>query len=148
MVRGPPRATRTDTLFPDRSRFRSRLTEREIERLSGRGEVELRHVRLRDRFGDNGLIAVVVLRQDCDRLHVDTWVMSCRVLGRTVEEFTANAIRRVALRRGCRTIVGADRPSPKNGMVAEPYDLLGLESDRKSPPLNSRPLFASRIRSS
>src|SRR3546814_16065126 len=99
MVRGPPRATRTDTLFPDRSRFRSRLTEREIERLSGRGEVELRHVRLRDRFGDNGLIAVVVLRQDCDRLHVDTWVMSCRVLGRTVEEFTANAIRRVALRR-------------------------------------------------
>src|SRR3546814_14442865 len=85
------------------------------------------HVRLRDRFGDNGLIAVVVLRQDCDRLHVDTWVMSCRVLGRTVEEFTANAIRRVALRRGCRTIVGAYRPSPKNGMVAELYDRLGSE---------------------
>src|SRR3546814_16721306 len=42
----------------------SRLTEREIERLSGRGEVELLHVRLRDRFGDNGQIAVVVLRQD------------------------------------------------------------------------------------
>src|SRR3546814_4553318 len=51
----------------------------------------------------------------------------CRVLGRTVEEFTANAIRRVALRRGCRTIVGAYRPSPKNGMVAELYDRLGFE---------------------
>src|SRR3546814_19531434 len=70
----------------------SRLTEREIERLSGRGEVETVHVRLRDRCGDNALIEGVVLRKDRARLHVDTRVQSCGASGRTVEDFSPYAL--------------------------------------------------------
>src|SRR3546814_20690082 len=66
----------------------SRLTEREIEWLSGRAEVELLHVRLRGRFADTGLVAVVVLRQYCDRLHLHPWVVSCPALGRPAVDFT------------------------------------------------------------
>lgn len=104
----------------------TRLTEREVERLAGREDIELFHVRLADRFGDNGLIAVLILRQDGDALHVDTWVMSCRVLGRTVEEFIAGEVLARARRRGCRTVVGRYVPSPKNALVAGLYDRLGF----------------------
>ena len=86
----------------------------------------MRHLRLADRFGDNGLISCVVLRRRERALHVDTWVMSCRVLGRTVEEFIANDMRAVALAQGCDRLVGRYVQSPKNGLVADLYERLGF----------------------
>ncbi len=112
----------------------TRLTEREVERLANADDSEVFHVRLADRFGDNGLIAVLILRRDGEDLHVDTWVMSCRVLGRTVEEFIANQILVRARRRGCRSVVGRYVTSPKNALVAGLYDRLGfapLDGDDK-----------------
>jgi len=104
----------------------TRLTEREVERLASRRDTEVFHVRLADRFGDNGLIAVLILRQEGDALHIDTWVMSCRVLGRTVEAFIAGEILARARRRGCATVVGRYVKSPKNALVAGLYDRLGF----------------------
>ncbi|MEQ8816185.1 MAG: HAD-IIIC family phosphatase [Thalassobaculum sp.] len=104
----------------------TRLTEREVERLAAREDTDVVRVHLADRFGDNGLIAVLVLRRDGDALHVDCWAMSCRVLGRTVEEFIANETLARARRRGCATIVGRYVKSPKNALVAGLYDRLGF----------------------
>ncbi len=84
-------------------------------------------LRLLDRFGDNGVIAIIVgrLRENQD-LYIDTWLMSCRVLGRQVEPTTLNLIAQEALKLGARRLVGEYIPTKKNGMVKDHYEKLGF----------------------
>ena len=90
--------------------------------------------RLVDRFGDNGIIAIVIGRliQDTDLL-LDTWLMSCRVLGRQVEEATLAAIVEQARGLGAQRLIGEYRPSVKNTMVKEHYEKLGFYKLETSP---------------
>ncbi len=82
--------------------------------------------RLADRFGDNGIIAVLMARvQDAEAV-IETWLMSCRVLGRGVEEACLNLLAEAALAKGARRLVGLYRPTEKNGMVREMYGNLGF----------------------
>ncbi|MBS1028335.1 HAD-IIIC family phosphatase [Gluconobacter albidus] len=83
--------------------------------------------RLTDRFGDNGLIAVVIGR-DADEgiVEIDTWLMSCRVLGRGVEEATLSVIAAQARARGAVALRGIYLPTSKNNMVADMYSRLGF----------------------
>ncbi len=84
-------------------------------------------VRLLDRFGDNGVIAIVIGRlRDAGDLWIDTWLMSCRVLGRQVEPATLNLIQQQAHAMGARRLVGEYIPTRKNGMVREHYQGLGF----------------------
>jgi FkbH-like protein len=83
-------------------------------------------VRLRDRFGDHGLISVVILRFAKGVAEVDTWLMSCRVLKRGVEEGVLNEIIRLAQGRGCEEIRGVYRPTPKNTLVQGLYLQMGF----------------------
>lgn len=85
------------------------------------------HLRLIDRFGDNGIIAIIIgrLRDDAD-LEIDTWLMSCRVLGRQVEPTTLNLIAERAKAMGARRLLGQYIPTKKNGMVKEHYAKLGF----------------------
>jgi FkbH-like protein len=84
-------------------------------------------IRLLDRFGDNGIIAIVIGRMQADEtLLIDTWLMSCRVLGRQVEEATLNLVVEQARRLGARALIGEYRPTKKNGMVKEHYQRLGF----------------------
>ena len=82
--------------------------------------------RLADRFGDHGLISVVIGRVTGDEAEVDTWLMSCRVLQRQVEEEVLNELVRLARLRGCSRIRGVYLPSVKNGMVRDHYPALGF----------------------
>jgi FkbH-like protein len=107
----------------------TRLTEAGLIALQGSPEIEVLHFRLRDRFGDNGLIAAIILRGEGDALHIDTWVMSCRVLGRSMEEFIMNEIQRSATDRGCRRLFGRYVPSARNGLVAGLYERLGFQAE-------------------
>lgn len=91
------------------------------------------HIRLRDRFGDTGLISALLLRQDGDTLEIDTWVMSCRVLGRTVEELAMTLALADARRRGCARLRGIYRASGRNGLVAGLYARLGFARDGAGP---------------
>ena len=82
---------------------------------------------LEDKFGDNGLIAVVILQEkDFETLFIDTWFMSCRVLKRGMENFTLNTIVEYAKANGYKKIIGEYLPTQKNGMVAEHYPSLGF----------------------
>lgn len=82
---------------------------------------------LKDKFGDNGLIAVVILQEKVsETLFVDTWFMSCRVLNRGMENFTLNTIVAWAKENGYKKIIGEYLPTQKNGMVAEHYTNLGF----------------------
>ena len=82
---------------------------------------------MKDKFGDNGLIAVVILQEkDSETLFIDTWFMSCRVLKRGMENFTLNTIVDWAKENGYKHIIGEYLPTAKNGMVAEHYTTLGF----------------------
>ncbi len=84
-------------------------------------------LRLVDRFGDNGIIAICIgrLQGDGDLL-IDTWLMSCRVLGRGVEPATLNLIAEQARRLGAKRLVGDYIPTQKNAMVRDHYVRLGF----------------------
>jgi FkbH-like protein len=84
-------------------------------------------LRLLDRFGDNGVIAIIIGRLQPNKdLLIDTWLMSCRVLGRQVEPTTLNLIARQATGLGARRLVGEYIPTKKNGMVKDHYAKLGF----------------------
>ena len=82
--------------------------------------------RLQDRFGDNGMIAVVVARRRQDAARLETWLMSCRVLGRGVEQAILGVVAEAARSLGCRRLIGEYLPTERNGMVAELYPRLGF----------------------
>ncbi len=85
-------------------------------------------VRVADRFGDHGLIGVMIAvpaDDDPRTLRVDTWLMSCRVIGRTVEEFFAAELLDRAGRLGYASILGEYIPTKKNALVSELYDRMG-----------------------
>jgi FkbH-like protein len=81
---------------------------------------------LKDRFGDHGLISVVLAFARDGVLEIETWVMSCRVLKRGVEAFVLNALVRVARERGLSAITGEYIPTAKNGLVKDLYAALGF----------------------
>jgi FkbH-like protein len=84
-------------------------------------------LRLLDRFGDNGVIAIVIGRLQANKdLLIDTWLMSCRVLGRQVEPTTLNLIASEARKLGARRLIGAYIPTRKNAMVKDHYAKLGF----------------------
>lgn len=66
--------------------------------------------------------------EDDGVLAIDTWVMSCRVLGRSVEELIRNELVDIARASGCRELVGRYRPSKKNKLVQNLYSRLGFEN--------------------
>lgn len=84
-------------------------------------------LRLTDCFGDNGIIGIVIGRKIDDDLLIDTWIMSCRVLGRQVEQATLNLIAQNAQLMGAKRLTGEYRPTAKNGMVKDHYEKLGFE---------------------
>lgn len=82
---------------------------------------------LEDKFGDNGLICVIIMeKRDEKTLFIDTWFMSCRVLKRGMENFTLNTIVAWAKEHGFERIVGEYIPTVKNGMVKDLYSNLGF----------------------
>jgi FkbH-like protein len=89
--------------------------------------------KLSDRFGDNGLISIVLGRQEGDVLHLDLWLMSCRVLKREMEEAMLDAVVRRARERSIRQLRGYYLPTKKNGMVADMYGRLGFERVSEEP---------------
>ena len=83
-------------------------------------------VRLADRFGDNGVIAVMMARVNGEEAVVEEWLMSCRVLGRRVEEACLNALVEACSASGARRLIGLYRPTKKNTMVRGMYASLGF----------------------
>ena len=91
--------------------------------------------RLVDRFGDNGLVSVLILSPDphmSDLLEIDTWVMSCRVFGRQLECEAMNIAVETARRLGVRAFRADYIPTAKNGVVRELYPALGFTLDKEA----------------
>ncbi len=82
--------------------------------------------RLADRFGDNGLVSALIGCVSDDKVELDVWVMSCRVIKREMEIAMFDALVEECQARGIRKIVGAYIPSKKNGIVVGFYASLGF----------------------
>ena len=83
-------------------------------------------MRLKDRFGDHGLISIVIGEKAGEVMRVDTWLMSCRVLKRGVEEIVLNELVRLAQWKDCSSLLGTYLPTPKNEMVRDFYGQMGF----------------------
>ena len=104
-----------------------RYTEDDIARISESSDFCTLSFDLKDTFGDYGLISAVILKRKEDYLFIDTWIMSCRVLKRGMEEFVLNCIVHIAKRNKINKIVGEYVPTSKNGIVKEHYANLGFK---------------------
>ena len=85
--------------------------------------------KLSDRFGDNGLISIVLGRKIDTVLEIELWLMSCRVLKRDMELAMLDELVARAQAAGLRTLRASYLPSKKNAMVADHYPKLGFSVD-------------------
>jgi FkbH-like protein len=105
-----------------------RYSELEVAELERNPAYFTLQARLLDTFGDNGIISVVVCRPRSKSVwELDTWLMSCRVLGRRVEQMVLREILSHACARGITTLIGIYLPSEKNALVRDHYKTLGFE---------------------
>lgn len=107
-----------------------RYTEDDIKRLAeDKGFITLYYT-LKDKFGDYGLVSVVILKKTSEKeLFVDTWLMSCRVFKRGMEEFVMNHVVQTAKENGFETISSQYIPTKKNQMVKDIYEAMGFNRD-------------------
>jgi FkbH-like protein len=104
-----------------------RYTDPEIAEAERDEAVFTLQVRLADIFGDNGMISVVIVRPgEPGAWDIETWLMSCRVLGRRVEHMVLRELVRRAQAAGVHTIFGTYRPSDRNKLVVDHYAKLGF----------------------
>jgi len=98
-----------------------RYTSAEVEAVAADPSFLTLYGRLADKFGDNGLVSVLIGHIVNDSVELDLWLMSCRVLKREMEFAMFDALVEECHERGIRKILGVYIPSKKNGMVAQHY---------------------------
>jgi FkbH-like protein len=104
-----------------------RYTEADIEQISSAAGFFTFTFNLVDKFGDNGLIGVIILQKEDDStLFIDTWFMSCRVLKRGMENFTLNTIANFAKEKGFTNLKGEYIATAKNEITKDHYQKLGF----------------------
>lgn len=106
-----------------------RYTEAEIGKFAVSNDYFTISFTLQDNFGDNGLISVIILQKKDQDLFIDTWIMSCRVLKRSMENFVLNTLVEIARKNGYARLTGEYIPTPKNGLVENHYTRLGFEKN-------------------
>lgn len=102
-----------------------RRTESEVTELIGSDHVAL-SFRLTDRFGDLGIISIVIAKVVEEVLEIDTWLMSCRVLKRQMEHVVLNELMARAAQLKCGKVKGLYIPTSKNQMVKDFYTNMGF----------------------
>ena len=104
-----------------------RYTQAEIENVAASQTYITLYGKLEDKFGDNGVVSVIIGKQDEKKLNIDLWIMSCRVLKRDMEFAMMDKLVDESINRGVEEIYGYYYPTQKNGMVKDFYSLQGFE---------------------
>lgn len=105
-----------------------RYTQAEMDEVLQSSEYIRLYGKLTDKFGDNGVVSVVIGKKEEDTLHMDLWLMSCRVLKRNMEFAMLDSLVKRAKEEGIKTIRGYYYKSPKNAMVTDLYTIFGFET--------------------
>lgn len=104
-----------------------RYTQEEIEKIAEDKNYITLYGKLSDRFGDNGVVSVVIGHIAGEECRIELWLMSCRVLKRDMEFAMMDALVHRCLERGIREIHGSYYPTAKNTMVKDFFALQGFE---------------------
>lgn len=104
-----------------------RYTEADIIEIENDQNIFALQARLEDSFGDNGMINVIICKENQPKTwEIDTWLMSCRVLERRVEEAILAEIMHHAKKSGIKTLYGRYIPTDRNALVIDHYQKLGF----------------------
>jgi FkbH-like protein len=103
-----------------------RYSEQEIATMAADPRYAIHTLQVRDRFGDNGLVGVAIMRQDGIVCEIDTLVLSCRVIGRTVETALLATLAEAAMARAASVLAGWFLPTKKNAPASEVYQSHGF----------------------
>jgi len=103
-----------------------RYSEIEIKQFEADKNYFTLQVRLNDILGDNGMIEIVICKIEGDTWHIDSWLMSCRVLKRRVEEITLKYIVNESSKSGAKQLLGYYIPTNRNKLVENHYESLGF----------------------
>ena len=104
-----------------------RYTTAEMEAVFESSEYIRLYGKLIDKFGDNGVVSVVIGKKDGDTLNMELWLMSCRVLKRDMELAMLDTLVEKCREQGIKTIKGYYYPTAKNKMVKELYGTFGFD---------------------
>ena len=103
-----------------------RFTQAQIEQIAGNPGYITLYGRLSDKFGDNGVVSLIVGRIEGKEVHVELWLMSCRVLKRNMEFAMMDTLVERCQKKGIQRIIGYYYPTAKNAMVKDFYGLQGF----------------------
>ncbi|HTR24478.1 MAG TPA: HAD-IIIC family phosphatase [Terriglobales bacterium] len=103
-----------------------RYSEAQIAEMAKRAGWNIFSIKVRDRFGDHGLVGVAITRDEGEQCEIDTFLLSCRVIGRTVETALLAHIAKSAAERGCKRLVGWFLPTKKNAPARDFYQQHGF----------------------
>jgi FkbH-like protein len=109
-----------------------RYAEEQISRMAEDPACEVLSIRLHDRFGDHGLVGVSITRDEGDTCEIDTFLLSCRVISRTVESALLAHLAEQAIARGCKRLEGWFLPTKKNAPARDFYKQHGFEIARQN----------------
>lgn len=101
----------------------------DIENIASSKDEIIFYGRLQDKFGDNGLISIVIGRKEEKALHIDLWLMSCRVLKRNMEEAMFDFLIKYCKENNIEKIYGYYYKTAKNNMVKDFYKNLGFTNE-------------------
>jgi FkbH-like protein len=127
-VRTLPRVTQLINKTNQFNLTARRYTEDQVHVMAASPNWWCHWFRLADRFGDHGLIGVILAEKSLSEWRVDTWLLSCRVLGRRVEEFMGQCLLSAARAEGATTVNGEYIPTEKNTLVSDFYPRMGFAS--------------------
>jgi FkbH-like protein len=104
-----------------------RYTEQQVTDMVARPECRVLSIKVRDRFGDHGLVGVAITQDEGETCNIDTFLLSCRVIGRTVETALLSQLATQASSRGCKRLSGWFLPTKKNAPARDFYSQHGFE---------------------
>ena len=103
-----------------------RYAQSDIEAIAADEKYITLYGKLEDKFGDNGVVSILIGEKDGTTLHMRLWLMSCRVLKRDMEFAMMDELVHAAQNAGMKKILGYYYPTAKNAMVKEFYDRMGF----------------------
>ncbi len=104
-----------------------RYTQAEIESISKDSNYITLYGKLEDKFGDNGVVSILIGEKKSDELHINLWLMSCRVLKRDMEFAMMDSLVKKCQQNAISKMIGYYYPTAKNSMVKEFYQTMGFE---------------------
>ncbi len=109
-----------------------RFTEQQISDLIADPHYRVLSLRVRDRFGDHGLVGVAITHDQGEACEIDSFLLSCRVIGRTVESAFLSSLACAAAARGCVRLNGWFLPTKKNAPAQDFYSQHGFQVQMKN----------------